>query len=223
LPGADEVKVAAWDLDKERLIEASSGFADEAKVGEVGLLVARVDPARGEIGTRPLRGVFESGDAWLNTGDLVRRDEEGDFWLVDHVADVIHGPVGGVATRPIEERLAAALDWIDGVAVYGVKRVGSEEEVPVAALTIRPGRRCDEEALRRSIQYQLLGPQRPVAVRILDELPVTAGHRTRKRVLRTQGLDSEALEGRTLWLIDDAVASDAADASDHPESAAATS
>jgi putative long chain acyl-CoA synthase len=200
LPGASEVRVAAWDLDQERLIEKRSGFAGECNVDEAGLLVARVDPERGEVGSRPLRGVFQPADAWLSTGDLVRCDKDGDYWLVDHVGDVIHGQHGAVPTIEIEDRLSGLIDWIDLIAVYGVKPLPAAGEIPVAAIAVRPGEKFDPVELRRVVESQLQGPQRPVVVRIIDELPMTAGHRTRKRVLREAGLGLEGGSGQTLWL-----------------------
>ena len=41
----------------------------------------KLAPAEGrEVEGRPLRGVFEPGDAWLSTRDLVRIDQDGDGW-----------------------------------------------------------------------------------------------------------------------------------------------
>jgi putative long chain acyl-CoA synthase len=200
LPGAAEVRIAGWDLQKQRLDEQSSGFAAQCKPGETGLLLARVDPERGEIGSRPLRGVFEPGDAWLSTGDLVRRDADGDYWLVDQLADVIRGSQGAVPTIEIEEQLCSALDWIDLVAVYGVRPSGATAEVTTAAIVLRPEAECDRTKLRQVVESQLMAQQRPIVVRILRELPMTAGHRTRKSVLRADGFGLGEAESETLWL-----------------------
>ena len=78
---------------------APTASRSSASPGEVGMLLTRL---RGVVSTSesPLRGVFEPGDAWLATGDLFRADEDGDLWLVDHVAALIrteHGYVGLVS------------------------------------------------------------------------------------------------------------------------------
>jgi len=200
LPGAAEVGIAAWNLEEGQLIEHESGFAGECKSGEVGLLVERVERERGELGVRPLRGVFEAGDAWLNTRDLVRIDEDGDYWLVDHADDVIHGPNGAVATIPVEDVLTSENEVVDLAAVYGVRLPESEVEILVAALTLRPGAKLDPVALRHTVEHRLARHQRPIVIRRVDELPMTAGHRTRKRALRREGLGLEDVAGETLWL-----------------------
>ena len=200
LPGAGEVGIAAWNLEKGQLIERQSGFAGECKPGEIGLLVERVERERGELGGRTLRGVFEAGDAWLSTRDLVRIDEDGDYWLVDHVDDVIHGPHGAVATIPVEDVLTSEHEFVDLAAVYGVRLPDFEIEIPVAALMLRPGTKLDPVALRHTVEHRLSPHQRPIVVRLVDPLPMTAGHRTRKRTLRSEGLGLEDVAGETLWL-----------------------
>jgi putative long chain acyl-CoA synthase len=197
LPGAADLAVAAWDMEKGDLVQDPSGFARRCRRGDIGLLLAEIDVGRGEVEGRPLRGVFEAGDAWLATGDLVRRDADGDYWLIDRIADVIHGRVGAIPTIPIEDLLACELPGADLAAVYGVASPKLEAEIPVAAITLRPGQSLDPTALRQVVG-RLPGPHRPAVVRIVDELPTTAGHRIRKGPLRREGL--EAKQGETLWL-----------------------
>ncbi|MBW2421487.1 MAG: AMP-binding protein [Deltaproteobacteria bacterium] len=200
LPGGAELAVAAYDLDAGELVQESSGFAARCRPGEVGLLLGGVDRTRGEVEGRPLRGVFEPGDAWLSTRDLVRIDPDGDYWLEGTLADVVRTPTCVVPAVPIEEILAAELDFVDLAAVYGAKLPELDAEIPVAALTLRRGAKLDPVALRRKVKGGLVGPQRPLVVRVLDRLPTTAGHRVRKSTLRDEGLGLDASDGETLWL-----------------------
>ncbi len=200
LPGAGELAVAAWDLEAGRLVERSSGFAAPCPPGEPGLLVERFDRRRGELEARPLRNVFLPGDAWLDTRDLVRVDADGDYWLVDSVNDVVHGRDGAVTTLEVEDVLGSRLDAIDLVAVYGARVPRLADEVVVAAVTLRPDRALDPVELRRVVTRQLAPEKRPIVVRILDELPTTGGHRTRKRSLRAEGLGLRQAGGEVLWL-----------------------
>ena len=65
------------------LLEGADGFAIECAPGETGMLLAREQQgAAASAGDGRLHDVFEPGDAWLSTGDLFRRDGDGDFWLV---------------------------------------------------------------------------------------------------------------------------------------------
>lgn len=205
LPGGGDVGLAAWDLEKAKLIESDSGFARRCRPGEVGLLVERVDRERGELDGRAMRGLFEAGDAWLSTRDLVRVDEDGDYWQVDYIADVIRGIRGAVPSIPIEDTLSQFAHEIELVAVYGVRLPGSAREIPVAAIVLRRGTTFDPVAIRAIVETRLREAERPVVIRIVDALPLTAGHRTRKRALRRIGLDEDAavaegLKGEAHWL-----------------------
>ena len=200
LPGGAELAVAAWDLEAGRIITDDSGFAERCAPGDTGLLLAEFDVGRGEVDRRPLRGVFEPGDAWIDTGDLVKQDHDGDYWLIDTVADLVHSASGAVPTVPVEDVLAEALPFIDLVAVIGVKIRGLRHEVPAAALTLRPGAKFDPVALRRCVERELPRAQRPVIVRVVKQLPLTAGHRVRKSVLRRRGIGPGAKTGKGYWM-----------------------
>ena len=190
LPGGSEIAVAAWDLERDRMVELGSGFAEPCGRGRMGLLLSRVSPERGEVEGRPLRGVFEAGDAWMDTGDLVRCDPEGDFWLLDHRKDLIHTDMGVVATIPVEDTLATELDFVDLAAVYGVRLDGDSHETVVAAITLRHEADFDLRAFSEVVGARLSAAERPRFVRVLSELPMTSGNRVQKGILRSEGLDS---------------------------------
>jgi putative long chain acyl-CoA synthase len=179
LPGTAPVRLAVYDATADRLVDGPDGFAVRCPPGQVGMLLVH---GRADGGTS-LRSVFRPDDAWVPTGDLFRRDEDGDYWLVDEVRGLVHTASGPVSTIPIEDALST-LDAVDLAAVYGVAEPGGEEVV--AAVTLQPGRSLDAPAL--SVLSELDPPSRPLAVRVVADLPRTTWFRLRKDVLRAQGL-----------------------------------
>ncbi len=114
------------------------GTASAWAPDEAGPLMARVD-AVGSVGNdRVQRDVFEPGDAWPASGDLVRRDEDGDYWFVDRLADVIRTAFGLVPSRLIEDALYE-LPEVALAAVYGVP-------LPARQATSRPRPWCSGAA-----------------------------------------------------------------------------
>ena len=80
---------------------------------------------KAETEKKILRDVFEKGDTWFRTGDLLRKDAEGCFYFVDRIGDTFRWKGENVATAEVEEVIAA----IDGVAeaiVYGVAVPGND-------------------------------------------------------------------------------------------------
>ena len=64
--------------------------------------------------------MFSRDDAWLSTGDLFRRDADGDYWRLDGVYDVIHTASGPVLAAPIRDALGD-LPAVDLAVAYGLR------------------------------------------------------------------------------------------------------
>ncbi|HEY8479618.1 MAG TPA: AMP-binding protein [Spirillospora sp.] len=194
LPGSAEVRLARYDLENGRLPEGPDGFAIECEPGEIGMLLARVRPAAAGSAPRCVRGVFEPEDAWTITGDLFRRDADGDYWMVGRESELIRTAHGIVPPGPIRDALGD-LPAVDAVAVYGIP-VG-ENEIVAAAVTLRDG--ADLRPLDLSEALLRVEPElRPEIVRIVDEMPMTAERRPRTAPLRDEGVPS-AEDGRTFY------------------------
>jgi putative long chain acyl-CoA synthase len=196
LPGTPEVRIAAYDQESEQLILGRGGFVRRCGTDEVGLLVTRVRSS--DTSVTPMRGVFSRDDAWLSTGDLFRRDADGDYWRLDGVYDVIHTAEGPVLAAPIRDALGD-LAAVDLAVAYGLRPSDGGEEFVVAAVTLRPEHELTAEMLSRSMGALPEG-HRPAVVHVIDEMPVTTWFRPLTRPLRQAGLP-EPSEGRS-WYLD---------------------
>ncbi len=146
LPGSAELRIAAYDAARGALLEGADGFAIECAPGEVGMLLARErQGAAAGPGDGRLQDVFEPDDAWLSTGDLFRRDGDGDHWLVGDVAELIHAAHGVVPARPIADALGE-LEAVDLAVAYGARADGGAGEIAVAAVTQRAGEHAPLDA-----------------------------------------------------------------------------
>jgi putative long chain acyl-CoA synthase len=198
LPGSAELRIAQYDLDAQGLVLDRDGFANRCGVDEVGMLLARVSPSE-PLSITPLRSVFARGDVWVVTGDLFRRDADGDYWRVDGAGDVIHTDQGHVFTTPIRDALGA-IPAVDLALAYGVPRDADDHEISVAAVTLRPGRELTARELGGALG-DLEPEQRPAVVHVVDRIPVTTWFRPLTKELRAAGIP-EPGEGTQAWYLD---------------------
>lgn len=196
LPGSAEVALVGFDAERRRIVRNKDGFAVRCTPGEAGLLLVRVEHPRAALGLRLLRGVFAKGDAWIGRGALFRCDAEGDYWLVGRVADLIDTPAGTIFSAPIEDALSA-VRGVELVVAYGVTLPGGRRHVPVAAVRVPAGVDVDPADIRHAVS-KLDVEQRPVAIRVVNRVPLTAGYRPQKAALRAQGVDPSQVEGIVL-------------------------
>lgn len=198
LPGSTEVELVAWDFDRGQVARDPVGRAVRSGAGEPGVMIARLEAASSAASSeRVIRDVFFPGDAWLATADLVRRDVDGDHWLVDRLADVIRTAKGPVPGRPVEDTLYE-LPEVARAVVYGVRLPSEEAEVPVAAVVLRAGAELDRAELYRRVEASHAEAARPRFVRVVEAIAMTEGYRPLKGELRAEGVRAD---GRT-WVLD---------------------
>jgi putative long chain acyl-CoA synthase len=198
LPGSAEVRIAEYDLAAGGLVVGKDGFAKRCGVDQVGMLLARVRPSE-PLSVVALRGVFASEDWWVATGALFRRDADGDYWRVDGVRDLIRTRRGPVFTTPIRDALGELRD-VDLAVAYGVKPAGNDQELAMAAVTLRPGRKVTAQEISR-VMGRLDPDQRPLVVRVVERIPVTTWYRPLTGPLREEGIPDPDM-GKPAWYLD---------------------
>ena len=122
-------------------------------------------------------------DGWVRSGDLGRIDQEGRCYIVDRKKDMLIR--GGENIYCIElEDVLLSHPAVAEAAVVGRSHPGLGEE-PAAVVTLHPGARADEAALRTFMAERLAAYK--VAVRILvspEPLPRNAAGKVLKPELR---------------------------------------
>jgi putative long chain acyl-CoA synthase len=194
LPGSTEMLLAAYDVDSGEFVKGPEGRLVACAANQPGMLLARIDESSAlgsfegyvdasESARHVLRDAVVDGDRWFVTGDLLRRDDGGDYWFVDRATDIIataKGPVSSVAVEDVLYELGS----VRHAAVYGVRFPGLTREVPVVSLVMHEGRELDPGTLARHLSRRLDVNAHPRFVRLRSELPMSVGYRPLKHVLR---------------------------------------
>ena len=155
---------------------------NECPPGVVGEIVIR--------GEQVLKGYFRNDEGtakafergWFHTGDMARRDEEGFFYIVDRMKDMIITGGENVYSREVEEVLYTH-PAVSEAAVVGVPDAMWGEKV-TAVVVLRPGMTATEAEIIAVSRDNLAGYKKPKSVVFLDELPKTVSGKIIKRELR---------------------------------------
>ena len=135
-----------------------------------------------------LRDVFALGDAWVRTGDLLRKDEKGFFYFVDRIGDTFRWKGENVATTEVSEAISA-FPGVEHATVYGVTIPSTDGRVGMATLVAT--KELDLAGLRKHLMSRLPAYARPLFLRIRSSIEVTGTFKYSKTDLADQGYDPE--------------------------------
>jgi fatty-acyl-CoA synthase len=202
------VRLIQYDVETEEPYRGTDGFCIEAGPGQTGECIGKIGgDAREEFSgyvdkaatdKKILRNVFEKGDAWFATGDLMRADAEGYLYFVDRIGDTYRWKGENVSTNEVAERLQS-VPGVREANVYGVEVPGAEGRAGMAALVVGP--EFDIKALDAAVKADLPAYAQPLFVRILPALATTGTFKVRKMDLVADGYDPARIKG-LLWYRD---------------------
>ena len=161
----------------------------ECAPGEVGELIVRTDqPWETSLGylNRPDATAAAWRNGWFHTGDLVRKDVEGNFFFVDRLKDAVRRRGENVSSLEVESEVLG-YDAVAEAAVVGIPSELGDEDILVAVVAKR-GKSVDPQKL---IEYLIpLMPHYmvPRFIRTMDELPKTATNKLMKYAIRDNGI-----------------------------------
>ena len=119
---------------------------------------------------------------WMHTGDLATLDEEGYCNIVGRLKDMVIRGGENVYPREIEEFLYRH-PKVQDVQVVGVPDQKYGEEL-AAWIILRPGERCDEQAIRDFCQGQIAHYKIPRYIRFVEAFPMTITGKIQKFLMR---------------------------------------
>ena len=194
LPGGGDVELAAYDPEDDLILEDDQGFVRRADANEVGVLLAHprgpIDPT-----ASVKRGVFAPADTWVSTEYLFRRDQDGDYWLVDNRGLVIRTERGPVYAMPVNDALGT-IDAVDMSVTYAFESGG--QRIAMSAVALRPGGSVAAGDLSEALVDLPVGAA-PDIVYVVSEMALSASYRPLISPLRAMGVPKPS---RNAWYLD---------------------
>ena len=131
-------------------------------------------------------------DGWLHTGDLARRNEDGNYRIVGRCKELIIRGGENIYPPEIEEFLHQN-PLVAEAAVVGLPDAKYGEVVAAWIVPIA-GAKLTEHDIRNFCRERIAHFKVPRYVRIVEQLPRTVTGKVRKHVLREQGVRDFGLE-----------------------------
>ncbi len=166
-----------------KIVDLETGTR-EVDQGESGELCLRGPNLMDGYWRRPDETALVLRDGWLHTGDIVRMDEDGYFFVVDRVKEMIIVSGFKVYPREVDEVLYAHPAVLEAAAV-GVPHP-SKGEVVKAFVVLRPGMKASAQELMDHCRTNLAPYKVPVDITFRSELPKTLIGKVLRRQLAAE-------------------------------------
>lgn len=201
LEGQLQTKIVKFDVESEEVVRGPDGFCMLADPMEAGEAIGRIDETKPggsfegynnaeATAKKILTDVFEKGDKWFRSGDLLKKDERGFYYFVDRIGDTFRWKGENVATSEVAEVLSQ-VPGLEEANVYGVSVPGADGRAGMASVVIKgtPDFAKMEEILDRDLAPYA----QPLFLRVASEMEVTGTFKHRKVELVKDGFDPDKI------------------------------
>ncbi|MGH1400364.1 MAG: long-chain-acyl-CoA synthetase [Acinetobacter tandoii] len=203
--------IVQFDKEKNEPIRDTHGWCQKVSKGEVGLLIGKItrrspfdgytDPEKNK--SVIMSNVFKNGDAYFNTGDLVRDIGFRHAQFVDRLGDTFRWKGENVSTTEVENMLCEYPKIVEAV-VYGVEIPHTNGRAGMAAITLAEQAQLNEQDLQAMLscfKKSLPAYAIPVFLRVQKQVETTGTFKYQKNKLKEQAFNPEKTDEQILVLL----------------------
>lgn len=204
------IKLIKYDREKDEICRDENGRCIEVPDGTPGLLLAKITdktPFAGYRGNKKqteskiIRNAFEDGDAYFNSGDLIRRDPDYHLFFIDRLGDTFRWKGENVSTNEVADILVEAPS-IQEANVYGVEIPGKEGRAGMAVVCLEENSEFDGAGIYNHATTCLASYACPVFLRVKREMDITGTYKQKKVKLVEEGFSLEKMSGDPVYFLD---------------------
>ncbi len=189
--------IVKYDINEDEPIKDEDGFMIKVEKGEAGLLLGQVDPNlfynytdKNADEKKVFRNVFVEGDAYMNTGDLLREIGYSHAQFVDRLGDTFRWKGENVSTEEVES-VVNLFNQVNVCSVYGVQIPNTEGRAGMVSIVANSheGKDFNFKGFLEHIQKYLPEYALPKFVRFKKSFDTTATLKIQKGDIKKQGFD----------------------------------
>ncbi|MEQ8745929.1 long-chain-acyl-CoA synthetase [Pyruvatibacter sp.] len=197
------VEIVKFDIESEEPVRGPDGLCIKCGPDEVGEAIGKIiedpskptgrfdgyaDPKATE--KKILRDVFEKGDRWFRSGDLLKQDKRGYFYFMDRIGDTFRWKGENVATSEVAEAISV-FPGIKEANVYGVAIPGTDGRAGMVSMVV--ANEPDWDKFKAHLNDNLPVYSHPVFVRLQEEVEITGTFKHRKVDLVKEGFEPDKI------------------------------
>lgn len=189
--------IVKYDRENDRPFRDAKGNMVKVKKGEIGLLIGKISdkaPFHGYTDASKteacvLTNVFEQGDRWFNTGDIMRNMGYRHAQFVDRTGDTFRWKGENISTTEVE-MLIEEMEGVSEPVVYGVEIPNTNGRAGMAAVRLdKKIEEFDFFKLLQQMKASMSDYSIPVFLSISDDVEVTGTFKHVKGPLKQKGFD----------------------------------
>lgn len=173
-----------WPDVEAKIVDLETGTT-ALRTGESGELVIKGPQVMKGYWNKPEETASTLRDGWLHTGDIAKMDEDGFFYIVDRIKDMIKTVGENVYPREIEEILYTH-PKVKETVVVGLPHQEFLGEKIKAYVVLNEGETASAEELIQFCKERLSKFKVPKEIEFRDQLPKTLVGKVLRRVLRDE-------------------------------------
>ncbi|OUS32107.1 long-chain-acyl-CoA synthetase [Gammaproteobacteria bacterium 45_16_T64] len=196
-----------YDKEKDEPVRSADGFMVKAPKGGQGLLLAKIDdksPLDGYTDPEKTKkvifeDVFEKGDRYFNTGDMLRDIGFGHVQFVDRLGDTYRWKGENVSTTEVENIMTRHPQISEAVA-YGVEIPNTNGRAGMASITPSvPVDAVDFKDLLTFAKSQMPIYAVPLFLRVKEQMETTGTFKYQKTKLKDEAFDPSKTSGEAVY------------------------
>ena len=208
----NNIELLEYDIGENKLKKDIDGNFIRVKENQPGLALVEIGPNaifngytdKKASDEKIFRNVFNDGDSWFNTGDILKTMDVGfalgrkHYQFVDRVGDTFRWKSENVSTNEVAEILNL-FNQVNMANVYGVKIPKSEGRAGMVAFN------CELKEFKWSdfskfVAEKLPKYAQPVFIRIIKELETTGTFKLKKNDLREEAYHLDKIKGDQIYI-----------------------
>ena len=203
--------IIEFDKEKNEPVRDAKGWCKKVPKGGVGLLVGKItrrspfdgytDPEKNK--SVMMKDVFKKGDAFFNTGDLVRNIGFRHAQFVDRLGDTFRWKGENVSTTEVENMVSEYEKIVEAV-VYGVEIPNTNGRAGMAAITLADHAELNAQDCTDMLtlfKSSLPNYAIPVFLRVQKTVETTGTFKYQKNKLKEQAFDLKQTDDKILVLL----------------------